>query len=127
MATWKITPKYKKSISDVQYYTKDDNEIVYIVYWRWGEFYLETSDDNPPDIDLDGDIDLMNCGYDMTDFSTEDGISEDYDFSDCDDETAKEVQEFLEENSIYELEEQGWSVTEAEMWIECEMEIEKVA
>ena len=37
----------------------------------------------------------------------------------------EQVEEFLEENSIYDLETEGWAITDSEMWIDCEIDIEK--
>jgi hypothetical protein len=43
-----------------------------------------------------------------------------------DDEQREKVELFLEENSIFDLEEDGWYMDECEMIIDCEMTIEKV-
>ena len=52
MARWKITPEWKKSITEVQEWTKsgEPGYITYEIGWRWGEFIVETDGDNPPDI-----------------------------------------------------------------------------
>ena len=125
MATWKITPKYKKSIRDVQYWTKGDEKIRYEIGWRWGEFFIETEGDEMPDLNLEDGIDIMNGDYELTDFSTDDGVYEDYDLDDCTDEVQEQIDEFLQENSIYDLETEGWAITDSEMWIDCEIDIEK--
>ena len=36
MATWTISPAWKKSIIERNYYTKDDNTVVIETGWRWG-------------------------------------------------------------------------------------------
>lgn len=126
MATWTVTPTWKKSIRDVQWWVKDGNEICHTTTWRWGEFTIEVPDDQEPDLDPDGDFDIMDCGYTLLDFSTDDGVDEDIDMDECESEVEEEVQAFLDEgNSIYDLEELGWSVERSEMWIDCPVEIAK--
>ena len=44
---------------------------------------------------------------------------------DCTDEVQEQIDEFLQENSIYDLETEGWAITDSEMWIDCEIDIEK--
>ena len=63
MATWKIEPTWKKSLVEVEHYHKDGKTVEYETGWRWGSFYCETEDDNPPNIS-EGD-DLWDCGYDV--------------------------------------------------------------
>lgn len=124
MATWKVTPQWKKSIIERQFWTKDDNTFVYETCWRGGEFTVETEDDNPPE--LEPGVDILNCGYDSEMVETFDGCSEDYDFDDCDEETQEWLEEFLEDNSVFDLEEHGWYSSDCEMIIDCEMNIERV-
>lgn len=124
MATWKVTPQWKKSIIERQFWTKDGNTFTYETCWRGGEFTVETEDDNPPE--LEPGVDILNCGYDSEMVETFDGCSEDYDFDDCDEETQEWLEEFLEENSVFDLEEHGWYSSDCEMIIDCEMNIERV-
>jgi hypothetical protein len=124
MATWKVTPQWKKSIIERQFWTKDDNTFVFETCWRGGEFTVETEDDNPPE--LEPGVDILDCGYDSEMVETFDGCSEDYDFDDCDEETQEWLEEFLEDNSVFDLEEHGWYSSDCEMIIDCEMNIERV-
>jgi len=125
MAVWSIKPTWKKSIIERMYWYKDDNVIMHEIGWRWGEFTCETEDDNPPV--LEAGVDLYDCGYDVEMVETSDGCWEEYDYDDCDDEVAAEVQAFLEEgNSSFDLEELGWYSNHSEMIIDCDMEIERV-
>jgi hypothetical protein len=41
----------------------------------------------------------------------------------CDEETREWLEEFLDENSVFDLEEHGWHYGDTEMIIDCEMEI----
>jgi len=124
MAVWSVKPLWKKSIVERQYWTKDGNTFMYETGWRWGEFTVETEDDEPPV--LEPGVDIYNCDYPSELVETEDGCWDDYDFDDCDDETREWLEEYLEENSVFDLEEEGWYNSDTEMIIDCEMEITRI-
>ena len=124
MATWSVKPNWKKSIIERQYWEKDGNVIVHETGWRWGEFHVYTDDDEPPK--LEAGVDIFNCGYESELVETSDGCWEETNYDECDEDVAEQVQEFLEENSIFDLEEDGWISTDCEMIIDCDMAIEKV-
>lgn len=124
MATWRVTPLWKKSIIEYNHMIKDDNELIIETGWRGGEFVVYTEDDNPPD--LKPGVDIMNCGYESELYETFDGCWEEHHYDDCDDETREWLQEFLEENSYFDLEEHGWQFDETEFIIDCDMEIVRV-
>lgn len=124
MATWKVEPTWKKSVIERNYYYKDDNMVMHETGWRWGSFYVYTDDDNPPKIE--SGVDIYNCGYESEMIETWDGCWEDTDLDDCDDDTREWVEEFLEENGVYDLEEHGWSLDESEMIIDCDLEITRI-
>lgn len=125
MAKWKITPVWKKSILEVQEWVKpgEPGYINHEIGWRWGEFIIETEDDNPPDIKEGDDIFSVNS---LCDWSTDDGCYEETDVDVSDELLKEELEEFLEENSIYDLEEKGWVMSDSYMYIQCEVNIEKV-
>ena len=124
MAVWSVKPQWKKSIIERQEWTKDGQSFIYETGWRWGEFHVYTDDDNPPEITPG--VDIYDCGYDSELIETSDGCWDDYDFDGCDDETREWLEEFLEENSVFDLEEHGWYNAETEMIIDCDMTIERV-
>ena len=126
MAKWKVTPVWKKSIVEVQEWIKpgEPGYINHEIGWRWGEFIIETEDDNPPE--LEEGVDMFNCGYECNDWSTDDGCYEDTEVDVSDELLQEELEEFLEENSIYDLEEKGWVMSDSYMYINCELNIEKV-
>lgn len=125
MATWLVEPTWKKSIIERQYWRKGDNTIVEEIGWRWGSFHVYTDDDTPPN--LEAGVDILNCGYESEMIETSDGCWQSQDYDECDDDVQEWVEEFIEEgNSVYELEELGWSCDETEMIIDCDMTIEKV-
>jgi len=122
MAIWTIKPAWKKSLIERQYFTKDDNTVMIETGWRGGEFTIETEDDTPPV--LEPGVDLYNCDYDVELVETFDGCWEEVDSDECDEETQEWLEEFLEENSYFDLEEHGWMQTECEMIIDCDIIIE---
>ena len=125
MALWSIKPTWKKSLIERMYYTKDGNTFMAETGWRWGEFTVETDDDNPPEIT--GGDDLWDCNYNVELVELTDGCWEEHDCDDCDTETTEWLENFFEEgNSYLDLEEHGWVQTESEMIIDCDPEIEKV-
>ena len=125
MATWSVKPAWKKSIIERNYLVKDGNTVMIETGWRWGEFTVETEDDNPPDIEAG--VDIYNCDYNGELVETNDGCWEEIDYDDCDDETREWLEEFFDEgNSWLDLEEHGWSQDECEMIIDCDLEITKV-
>lgn len=123
MAQWSITPSEKKSLIEIETYSKDGNTIVITTTWRWGEFTCETEDDEPPEISRGED--LWCCGYDVELVEVTDGDT-DYDMTDCDAENVDWLEQFLDDNSYLDLEERGWIRGDSEMLIECEPEFEMI-
>ena len=124
MAEWNVQPTWKKSVIERQQMTKGDNTIIIETGWRWGEFIVYTDDDNPPNIEAG--VDMFECGYETEMVETFDGCWDDYDYDDCDEETQAWLEEFLEENSVFDLEEHGWYCGDTEMIIDCDLAIRKV-
>jgi hypothetical protein len=125
MATWKVEPVWKKSVIERNYLTKDGNTVMVETGWRWGEFTVETEDDNPPDIEAG--VDIYNCDYNGELVETTDGCWEEIDYDDCDDESREWLEEFFDEgNSWLDLEEHGWMQDECEMIIDCDLRITKI-
>jgi hypothetical protein len=124
MARWKIEPTWKKSLIEKQHFTKEGKTIIVETGWRWGEFYCETEDDTPPVIEEGAD--LFSCGYDVEMDYTDDGCWEDYEFFGFTEEEEEEIQEWLNENSFLDLMDEGWELSDGEMFITCDPSIEKV-
>ena len=122
MAIWTIRPSEKKSLIERIHYCKDGKEVIEETGWRWGEFTCETEDDNPPV--LEEGVDLFACDYDMELQFCDDGCWTEYEFVGFSEEEEETMNEWLEENSFFELEEDGWSHDDTEMILTCEPEIE---
>ena len=123
MTSWTVTPKWKKSVIEIQEWIKGDNTLFVETGWRGGSFTVYTEDDNPPN--LEEGVDIYDCGYDTELIECWDGCWEEHDYDDCDDETREWLEEFLEENSVFDLEEHGWVSGDTKMLITCEMDIVK--
>ena len=124
MAQWKVEPTWKKSVIERNYMHKGDNTIIVEIGWRWGEFIVYTEDDNPPDIEAG--VDIFNCGYESEMVETFDGCWDDIEYDNVDDDTLEWLEEFLEDNSYYDLEEHGWEYGDCEMIIDCDLEITRI-
>ena len=145
MATWTVKTYHKKNVQEVETYLQHDGEgkVVVTNGFRWGEWTVETSDDNPPEFEFthipggDGrkdSIDMLNCEINNIEnvelVNMDDGgCWYDVDVTGLDEEAQAEIEDFLEENSPYELEERddGWYQDETEWWIWGPIEISNEA
>jgi hypothetical protein len=138
MAVWTVRPYYKKSVEEHEHFVKDGKEITKSVGWRSGSWTVTTSDDNIPEFEFDfvpgGDgkkdsIDMNNCYAnnieDVEFVETWDGWFEDINFpSDMDPVEQERLQEIIEEEGFYALEEQeDWYASDTEIWIWGPIEI----
>lgn len=124
MAKWSVTPSVKKSVVEYQEWSKDGQSFTYEIGWRWGEFIVYTDDDEPPE--LEEGVDIYCCGYESEVVGMDDGCWDETHYDDCDEETKEWLEEFLQDNSIYDLEEHGWTSGDTEVIINCEMNIERI-
>jgi hypothetical protein len=144
MANWKVSPLYKKSCEEHEQYTKDGLTIVRQTGYRGASFYVETSDDNPPEFEFDfvpgGDgskdsIDMYNCEVNNIESveldSMWDGCWQEIVYDDDLDEEEQERLEALieEEGDVYDVLEnqEGWSQNETQAWIWGPIQIENDA
>jgi hypothetical protein len=142
MATWTVSTHYKKSCQEVEFWVRREGEGKIIVTngFRWGTWTVETSDDNPPEFEFtevpggDGrkdSINMLDCEINNIEsvelISMDDGgCWYDIEFEDLTEEEEEEIQEFIDENSVYELEERedAWYQDETEWWIWGPIEIQ---
>lgn len=133
MATFKVSPYFKKSCEEHEQYIKDGVMIVRKTGFRGATFIVETTDDNPPEFEFDfvpgGDglkdsINMYNCCVNNIENveldNMWDGCWEDIDFPDDFDEDEKErLMELIEEEGVYTAleENEGWSLDESEAWV----------
>ena len=124
MATWQIEPSWKKSLAERMHFTKDGKRIVIETGWRWGTFICETEDDTPPVIE-EG-TDLFDCDYEVEMQETSDGCWEEREFHGFSEEEEEAMEEWLDENSWWDLEEEGWDQVDNEMIITCDPVITQI-
>jgi hypothetical protein len=122
MATWKLSPTYKKSIEERSTWSKDTPngslEFLQTVTYRWGECLIESDDE--PEIDLsnpDGiDVTLID---DAQIDSLDDQVSEYWTDPDDDDIDTDDIDaDYMEEN--------GFEIVDVSIWFFGELTLEKV-
>ena len=145
MATWTVKTYHKKNVQEVETYLQREGQgkVVVTNGFRWGSWTVETSDDNPPEFEFvevpggDGSkdsINMLDCSVNNIEdaelISMDDGgCWYDIEFEGLTLEQEEDLEEFLEENSPYELEERddGWYQDETEWWIWGPIEIQNEA
>ena len=142
MAQWTVKTYYKKSCQEIEYWiqSKGEGRITVTNGFRWGEWTVETTDDNPPEFEFvevpDGNgardsINMLDCSVNNIEnvelVSMDDGgCWYDVDITVLDEAAKEELEEFIDENSIYELEEREedpWYQAETEWWVWGPIEI----
>ena len=136
MAQWTVSTHYKKSCQEVENWVQSDGEgkVVVTNGFRWGTWTVETSDDNPPEFEFtevpggDGkkdSINMLDCSVNNIedvelDSMDDGGCWYDVDVIGLDEEQQAEIEDFLEENSPYELEnreDDSWYNDDTEWWV----------
>jgi len=140
MAIWTVKTYHKKNVQENETFVQRNGKgrITTANGFRWGEWTVETSDDNPPEFEFTevpgGDdardsIDMLSCCVNNIEevelVSMDDGgCWYDIEFEVLTEEEEEELQEFIDENSIYELEDSGdWYQDDTEWWIWGPIEI----
>lgn len=141
MATWTVSTHYKKSCQEVEHWvrSKGEGRITTTNGFRYGEWTVETTDDNPPEFEFtevpggDGkkdSINMLDCEVNNIERVElvemfDGGCWYDIEFEGLTLEEEEELEEFIEENSIYDLEdrEDNWYNDETEWWIWGPIEI----
>ena len=140
MATWTVKTYHKKNVQENETFVQRNGKgrITTANGFRWGEWTVETSDDNPPEFEFaevpggngaKDSIDMLSCCVNNIEevelVSMDDGgCWYDIEFEGLTEEEEQELQEFIDENSIYELEDSGdWYQDDTEWWIWGPIEI----
>jgi hypothetical protein len=144
MAKWTVSTYYKKSCQEVETYyqrnSKSNGKVTVTNGFRWGTWYVDTTDDNPPEFEFvevpggDGkkdSIDMLDCEVNNIEsvelYSMDDGgCWYDIEIEGLDKEKEEEIREFLEENSPYQLEErndESWCQGDSKWWVWGPIEI----
>ena len=118
---WIIEPTEKKSVVDVEYYVKGNNKLRVETGWRWASYYVYTEDNNPPKFESHANI--YDFGYKVELIETFDNCWTENDDSECDEESQEWLSEFLEDNSVFDLESEGWDLEDTETYFTCDFDI----
>jgi hypothetical protein len=144
MAIWTVKTHYKKNVQEVEIWHQREGEgkVTVVNGFRWGEWTVETTDDNPPEFEFtyvpggDGrkdSIDMLNCEVNNIDnielVSMDDGgCWYDLEIEGLDDEEDDRIRTLVEEDGIWALEEEeGWIQDDTEWWIWGPIEIQNEA
>jgi hypothetical protein len=145
MATWNVKTYYKKNVQEVEHWVRREGKgrLTVINGFRWGEWEVETTDDNPPEFEFttvpggDGkrdSINMLDCEVNNIEsvelVSMDDGgCWYETKFEGLTLEEEEELEEFIDENSVYELEDRddAWYNDETEWWVWGPIEIKNEA
>lgn len=127
MAKWNLMPKYKKSIQEIEFWTKDGKVIQYSVWWRGGNVILNTATDERPEIDLENadddglDVYSLADGEIILDVEMDgfwDGDSSEWlaNSSDVTEEELQEVKDAWEDSWSEGVENLGWEQDDNEVY-----------
>jgi hypothetical protein len=132
LTAWTVSTYYKKSIEELEHFTKDGMKAVHRTGWRSGSWTVYTNDAKPPEFEFDyvpgGDgnkdsIDMNNCYVNNIEEvemnETWDGCWDDTEWpDDIDGDEQSAVEDMMEDEGYYTaFEENGWSHDDTEMWI----------
>lgn len=125
---WKISTKYKKSIEEVETFTKDDMTITRRHGWRWGHAtFAEKPDLSNYDEDIGIDVYSGEFG-DVLDHEFDDGCWEDWEYDDAlTPEQIEEIEAAWEEDWTSGIEDLGWENEDWEVIFTGPLEVEEVA
>jgi len=98
---YKVSTRYKKSITEIEFLEKIDKTITYSTGWRWGYVTLLV----PEGVDLAAELDAENndevnideLEYDIFDRDLDDGCWDEWDYGDLGDEEIAAIEEAVEE------------------------------
>jgi hypothetical protein len=134
MKNWKISPTNKKSVEEIEIWTKDGQVVRRITVFRDGTFYVETNNDEMPD-DIDPEnpdsINMYDYFSDNAENGAEldslwDGCSQEFEWpDDMPKEEQARMEALWEEDSYSAWEGEGWSSNETECWFHGPLEIEE--
>lgn len=128
MAQYRIATTEKKSVTEIEFWTKDSKTIKRITGFRWGSGWINTEPGESLDIDTDNPEGVNVYDYDFELDMLDDGWYADVEYSDnIDDEERERLEELWDEEAYSAWEAEGWYNSETECWFEGPLEIEKTS
>ena len=103
LTEYKVSTRYKKSVTEIEFFRKDDKTITYSTGWRWGYVTLLVPEgvDLAAELDaekLNEEVEIDGLGYDINDREMDDGCWDEWDYGDLDDEAIAAIEEAVEED-----------------------------
>ena len=76
---------------------------------------------------IDEDTDLFaQDDWQVIDWSSDDGCSCDHEYINMSEDESERMEVFLEENSVFDLQDQGWYSDDTELYLQCDVTIERI-
>ena len=127
MTMWKLTPKGTKAVTEKSAYFKGVKRVESEILWRSATFYIETEDDEKPEFDLKsgGNVSWIPNSVGLEN-EANDACVEVFTFKNIPKAQERELNKFLEEHAIFELEDKGWSLDDTDYFIEGASTLEKI-
>ena len=130
MIMWKVSPRYKKSVIDVEIFRNGEREITMETGWRWGHVVLLV----PEGIDLIAElkpeennrVQIDGLGYDILDREFDDGCWEEWDLDALEGDEEEAFQEAWDEDSHEGIENLGWEGWDSELFFDGPLDVENL-
>lgn len=122
-----VSTEDKKSVEEIEIWSKDDYVIRHTTGWRWGKVYITVEDGDELEITAENPDGVNVYDYDCEIESLDDGWFEDFEYpEDMDEEEQTRLNELWEEDSYSGWEEDGCYHSETELWFYGPLKIELV-
>ena len=121
---YKITPEFKKNVTEIEVWKKGDQYLKRIHGWRWGEYIAEEE----PDLsgyDPEEGIDVLSLNGEQGDL--DDGQYEEWLFPEgMDEEDQQRILDAWESDWHEGITDLGWEEWESELWFRGPLNVEEV-
>lgn len=123
---WKVSPQYKKSVTEVERWSKNGEELVHRIGWRWATITVEEApdlSDYDPETDEIEVYDEWSASLD----SCDDGVWEDWEYpASWTSEDIEKFQELWDEEWHEAPLSLGWQEEDTQLWFTGPLEIEEI-
>ena len=127
---WTVKTVDKKSVTEIEEFTKDGSTLTHTTMFRWGSWKVATNDNNPPEFEFNesGRLDMNSCYENNIEevelISMDDGCYEDLEWSeDVSGDEQEKAQEIIDEDGLWELESHGWNHYDTYVYVSGPLEI----
>ena len=130
---YKVSTRYKKSVAEVEYYTKDGKTVAYTTGWRWGYVTLLVPEGTDLAAELDAEnnevLEIDDLEYEVYDREMDVGCWDEWDYGELDDDEIAAIDEaFEEEGDAYSalVDILGWEQNDSELSFSGPLDIENM-